>query len=40
MINEQLGGFKTPGGVFITLSKKASPYVDLRQLKKDIKSET
>ena len=40
MINEQLGGNKTPGGVFISQSKKASPYVDLRQLKKDVKNET
>ena len=25
LTNEQLGGFKTPGGVFITLSKEHAP---------------
>lgn len=35
--NEQIGGFKTPGGVFITLCKQEEPQlVNLRKLKKEV----
>ena len=41
LTNEQLGGFKTPGGVFITMCKQLAPQtVDLRKLKKQVTQET
>ena len=41
MENNQIGGVKTPGGVFITLMKQEFPdIVNVRQIKKKTEQET
>ena len=37
--NDQMGGYKTPGGVFIKLAKEGNSQVNMRKIKKQNESE-